>query len=111
MFLEFFDWFCNSLKDVFTTMVKFILFDNFSYFDFACSILATGIIFKLLKFIMGIEDEEPYYSQPDSERYLKRYDEYIGKHERYTGYRCKHELESSYEGKHASFGQHGSRWL
>ena len=111
MFIEFFDWFCSSLKSVFITMDKFILFDNFSYFDFAVGLLATGIIFRILKLIMLIEDEEAYYGQPDSSGYIKRYDEYIGKHERYNGYRGKHELNSSYEGKHASYGRHGSRWL
>lgn len=111
MFVEFFDWFCNSLKLIFETMDKFILFDNFSYFDFSIAVLASYILIKLVKFIMCIEDEEPYYGQPDSEHYTKRYDEYIGKHEHYTGYRGKHELNSSYEGKHASYGRHGSRWL
>ena len=80
MFVDFFDWFCESLKQVFITMDKFILFNNFSYFDFACAILATGIIFKILKFIIAIEDEEPnfiytsnYISQYDNKGYIPRH--------------------------------------
>lgn len=96
MFIEFFDWFCNSLKEVFTTMDKFILFDNFSYFNFACSLLATGIIFKLLKFIMGIEDEEAYYGQPESNgNYMPQYDGYTPRH--YKTYKPMH---GPYEPRH-----------
>ena len=73
MFIEFFDWFCNSLKEVFITMDKFILFDNFSFFDFSCSIFAVSIIFRILKLIMLIEDEEAHFSYTSD--YTPQYDE------------------------------------
>ena len=72
MFIDFFDWFCNSLVVVFETMDKFILFNNFSFFDFSCALLATGIIFKILKLIMLIEDEEVHYNY--TSKYTNQYD-------------------------------------
>lgn len=72
MFLEFFDWFCNALKDVFITMDKFILFADFSFFDFSCALLATSIIFRILKLIMLIEDEEVHYGYTSD--YMGQYD-------------------------------------
>lgn len=98
MFIEFFNWFCNSLKEVFTTMDKFILFDNFSFFDFSCGLLATSIIFKLLKLIMLIEDEEVHYSYTSN--YMDQYD---------VNYKPKHRASYRYEyiPKHEPKGRHG----
>lgn len=94
MFIEFFDWFCNSLKEVFVTMDKFILFDNFSFFDFSCAVLATSIIFRILKLIMLIEDEEANI-QPRG-NYITQYDGYTPRHAQ--GYKPKH---AQYQPKHA----------
>lgn len=74
MFIEVFDWLCNSLKGVFNTMDKFILFDNFSFFDFSCAVLATSIIFRILKLIMLIEDEEPHFSYTSASNYISQHD-------------------------------------
>ena len=109
MFVEVFDFLCKCLGDIFEVMKRFILFDNFTFYHFCIALMAIPIIIKLFHFIMGIEDEEANFSSEGE--YIRRYDEYIGKHERYTGYRGKHELNSSYDGKHASYGKHGSRWL
>lgn len=96
MFREFFDWFCNSLKEVFITMDKFILFDNFSYFDFAVGLLATGIIFRILKLIMLIEDEEPNI-QPTISTIKPQYDS-----NEWNKYNNKPIYWSNYKGKHTA---------
>lgn len=72
MFLDFFDFFCNCIVQVFETMKKFVLFDNFSYFNLLIALLAIPIILRLIKFIMGIEDEEMYYQT--TETYTPSYD-------------------------------------
>ena len=72
MFLEFFDWFCNSLASVFDVMKKFVLFDGFNYYNFVIALFAIPIIIKLIKFIMAIEDEEVYYKYTSN--YEKAYD-------------------------------------
>ena len=99
MFLEFFDWFCKALTTVYETMDKFILFNNFSYFDFSIALLAMTIIIKLLSFIMAIEDEEPYYrdipSQPQNGNYMPQYDGYTPRH--FKTYKPKH---GPYEPRH-----------
>lgn len=115
MFVEFFDWFCNSLKVAFSTMDKFILFDNFSYFDFACAILATGIIFRIFKLIFAIEDEEAYYGQPSFNNIKPQYDtsDWNKYNNRpivaYSWYKPKHRASyrSDYEPKHEIKGRHG----
>lgn len=73
MFVEFFDWFCNSLSSVFELMKKFVLFEGFTYYNFCVALLAVPIIIKLLYFIMGIEDEEAYFTEYTSE-YESAYD-------------------------------------
>ena len=86
MFIEFFDWFCNCLASVFDTMKKFVLFENFTYYHFFIGLLAVAIIFRILKLIMLIEDEESNI-QPRGD-YIIQYDGYIPKHAKV--YKPKH---------------------
>lgn len=81
MFVEFFDWFCNCLTTVFDVMKRFILFDGFTYYHFCIALLAVAIIFRILKLIMLIEDEEANI-QPRGD-YITQYDGYTPKHAHY----------------------------
>ena len=103
MFVEFFDWFCAALKSVFETMDKFILFDNFSYFDFAVALLATGIIFRILRLIMFIEDEEGNI-QPGVSKMKPQYDS-----NEWNKYNNKPIYWSNYKGRHVSM--HRSEYI
>ena len=80
MFLEFFDFFCNCISGLFDTMKKFVLFRNFTYYNFLIFLLALPIIFKLVHFIFGKEDEEANFKEVGEGNYYKRYDEYKPKH-------------------------------
>mgnify|MGYP003293065423 CR=1 FL=1 len=93
MFLEFFDWFLKCFTAIFDTMKKFTLFNGFSYFNLVVALFAIPIIFKLIKFIMMIEDEEVYYQYTN--KYTSAYD-YIPKH--HNTYQPKH---AQYEPRHA----------
>lgn len=86
MFIEFFDWLCSSLSTVFEVMKKFTLFEGFTYYHFCIGLLAVSILFKILKLIMLIEDEESNI-QPRG-NYITTYDGYIPKHAKV--YKPKH---------------------
>lgn len=92
MFAEFFDFLCNSLLTVFDTMKKFELFEGFTYYNFCIGLFCIPIFIKLIHFIMGIEDEEPYYrdipSQPQNGNYIPQFDGYAPQH--YKTYKPKH---------------------
>lgn len=89
MFIEFFDWLCNSLLSVFDVMKRFVLFEGFTYYHFCIGILATVILFKILKLIIAIEDEESSFGQPDSNgNYMPQYDGYTPRH--FKTYKPKH---------------------
>lgn len=98
MFIEFFDWFCNCLTSVFDTMKKFVLFDNFTYYHFCIALLGVAIIFRILKLIMLIEDEEPTFEYVSSSRYISQYDT-----ERWNSYNNKPIVfGSNYKPRHAT---------
>ena len=89
MFLEFFDFFCNCINQVFEVMKQFTLFRGFNFYHFAIFLMAIPIIFKLISLIFGIEDEEMYFGSnsqiyTSSDAYLDAYDK------NYKGYIAKH---------------------
>ena len=93
MFIEFFDWLCNSLSSIFDVMKKFTLFEGFTYYHFCVGLLAVAILFKILKLMMQIEDEEANI-QPSGD-YITQYDGYTPKHAKI--YKPKH---GTYEPRH-----------
>lgn len=96
MFVEFFDFFCQALNSVFEVMKKFILFENFSYFNFCIGLFAIPIFIKIFNFIMQIEDDESYYNQSTyTSNYTPQYDGYTPRH--YKTYKPRH---STYEPRH-----------
>lgn len=91
MFIDFFDWLCDSLSSVFEVMKRFTLFEGFTYYHFCIGLLATTILFKILKLIMLIEDEEAHYgpSQPESNgNYMPQFDGYTPRH--FKTYKPRH---------------------
>ena len=63
MFVEFYEFICNSLEKVFDVMKQFVLFEGFSYYNFCIALFAIPIFIKLFHFIMNIEDEEVNYNR------------------------------------------------
>lgn len=116
MFVEFFDWLCNSLTSVFDVMKRFVLFEGFTYYHFCIGILVFAILYKILKFILGIEDEEPSFGQPQPNgNYKPQYDSNSwNKYNNrpityYSWYKPKHRAlyRSEYEPRHETKGRHG----
>lgn len=94
MFIEVFEWICSCISSIFEVMKKFVLFDDFTFFHLLFSIMAVSIIFKIIHFIMGIEDEEANI-QPRG-NYITQYDGYVPKHAkeyvpRHAQYSPRHE--------------------
>ena len=112
MFLEFFDWLCNSLSNIFDVMKRFVLFEGFNYYNFCIALFAIPILIKLIHFIMQIEDEEIYYGTPFGE-YEKPYDYVNNSRWKFlwnnSGYKPRHRSSYRYEyiPKHEEKGRHG----
>lgn len=114
MFLDFFDWFCSCLTSVFEVMKKFVLFGDFTFYHLAIALLAIPIIFKIIHFIMGIEDEEPQFEYLNSSRTISQYDSnswnrYNNKSITFGNYKPKHRASYRFEyvPKHEYKGRHG----
>lgn len=114
MFVEFFDWLCSSLSTVFDVMKRFILFDGFTYYHFCIALLVVAILFRILKLIMLIEDEEGNI-QPSASNISAQYDSNAwNKYNnrpivKYSWYKPRHRspYRSDYIPKHTIKGRHG----
>ena len=51
MFMAYFNFFLDCIKQVFDVMRKFVLFGNFTFFDFSLILIFVSVFIHIIKFV------------------------------------------------------------